>query len=38
MIGINKAGTSHQDLLKNGLQDVPAASAGHIHSALHGRG
>lgn len=34
-MGIIKAGASHWDLLRNGPQDVPVASAGHIHSALH---
>jgi hypothetical protein len=37
-MGINKAGPSHWNLLRNEPQDVPVASAGHIHSAFHGCG
>lgn len=35
-MGINKAGASLWDCLRNGREDVPVASAGHIHNALHG--
>lgn len=35
-MGINKAGASHWDHLRNGPQTVAVASAGHIHIGLHG--